>query len=153
MNEHLVAGREVGEVYRVSGRQDIHSFLLDAVESSGGRLLYASDANRAPVYLGIQAGSDERVGVLVYPFRITRNTIRNRPADEVRGQLRYGSECSWERAHPVAKDVCGVGVGLVGHAAVIRPRRLEPLRRASAEEPAMAVDDALQNALAFGVRF
>ena len=110
VNEHLVAGREVGEVYRVSGRQDIHSFLLDAVESSGGRLLYASDANRAPVYLGIQAGSDERVGVLVYPFRITRNTIRNRPADEVRGQLRYGSEGSWERPHPVAKDVAGVDV-------------------------------------------
>lgn len=113
MNEYLVAGREVGEVYRVSGRRDIHSFLLDAVESSGGRLLYASDASRAPVYLGIQAGSDERIGVLVYPFRITRNTIRNRPADEVRGQLRYGSEASWERSHPVAKDVAGVDVSLV----------------------------------------
>ncbi len=113
VNEHLVAGRDVGEVYRVSGRRDLHSFLLDAVESSGGRLLYASDANRAPVYLGIQADSDERIGVLVYPFRITRNTIRNRPADEVRGQLRYGSEDSWERPHPVARDVAGVDVSLV----------------------------------------
>jgi hypothetical protein len=112
-NEHLVAGRDVGDVYRVSGRRDLHSFLLDAVGSSGGRLLYASDANRAPVYLGIQASSDERIGVLVYPFRITRNTIRNRPADEVRGQLRYGSEDSWERPHPVAKDIAGVDVSLV----------------------------------------
>ncbi|MCW2783411.1 MAG: hypothetical protein JWR35_3862 [Marmoricola sp.] len=113
VSEHLVAGRDVGEVYRVSGRRDLHSFLLDAVGSSGGRLLYASDANRAPVYLGIQASSDERIGVLVYPFRVTRNTIRNRPADEVRGQLRYGSEDSWERPHPVAKDVAGVDVSLV----------------------------------------
>lgn len=112
-SERLVAGRDVGEVYRVSGRRDLHAFLLDAVESSGGRLLYASDANRAPVYLGIQAGSDERIGVLVYPFRITRNTIRNRPADEVRGQLRYGSEESWERPHPLAKDVAGVDVSVV----------------------------------------
>lgn len=113
VNEHLMAGRDVGEVYRVSGRRDLHSFLLDAVESSGGRLLYASVANRAPVYLGIQANSDERIGVLVYPFRITRNAIRNRPADEVRGQLRYGSEDSWERPHPVARDVAGVDVSLV----------------------------------------
>lgn len=113
MSEHQVAGREVGEVYRVSGRHDLHSFLLDAVASSGGRLLYSSDANRAPVYLGIQLSSDERIGVLVYPFRITRNTIRNRPADEVRGQLRYGSEESWERPHPVGKDIAGVDVSLV----------------------------------------
>ena len=112
-SEHLVAGRHVGEVYHVSGRQDLHSFLLNAVESSGGRLLYASDAKRAPVYLGIQASSDERIGVLVYPFRITRNRIRNRPADEFRGQLRYGSEDSWVRPHPVARDVAGVDVSLV----------------------------------------
>ncbi|GAA4747915.1 hypothetical protein GCM10023350_36040 [Nocardioides endophyticus] len=113
MNEHLVAGRDVGEVYRVSGRRDLHTFLLNAVSSSGGRVLYASDASRAPVYLGIQASSDERIGVLVYPFRITRNTIRNRPADEVRGQLRYGSEDSWERPHPVARDIAGVDVSLI----------------------------------------
>jgi len=52
VSEHQVAGRDVGEVYRVSGRRhDLHSFLQDAVGSSGGRLLYSSDANRAPVYL------------------------------------------------------------------------------------------------------
>lgn len=113
VDDRFVAGRDVGEVYRVSGRRDLHSFLLDAVESSGGRLLFASEPNRAPVYLGIQAGSDERIGVLVYPFRITRNTIRNRPADEVRGQLRYGSEDSWERPHPLSRDVAGVDVSLV----------------------------------------
>ncbi|WP_395658096.1 hypothetical protein [Nocardioides sp.] len=113
MSEHLVAGRDVGEVYRVTGRRDLHTFLLDAVGSSGGRVLYASDPNRAPVYLGIQASSDERIGVLVYPFRITRNTIRNRPADEVRGQLRYGSETSWERPHPIARDIAGVDVSLI----------------------------------------
>ncbi len=77
--------------YHLQGRADLHAFLAEAVDASGGRVLYASDPHRAPVYLGVQLDSDERMGMLVYPFRITRNTIRNRPGDEVRGQLRYGS--------------------------------------------------------------
>ena len=99
VEEESLAGRAFGEVYRVQGRSDLHDFLVHAVEASGGHVLYASDPGRAPVYLGVQLDSDERIGMLVYPFRITRNTIRNRPADEVRGQLRYGLEDSWKREH------------------------------------------------------
>ena len=76
-------------------------------------MLYASDPNRAPVYFGVQLDSDERIGMLIYPFRITRNTIRNRPSDEVRGQLRYGSEESWQREHPVGRDIAGVDVTMI----------------------------------------
>ena len=110
MEDESLAGRAFGEIYRVQGRTDLHDFLVHAVEASGGRVLYASDPGRAPVYLGVQLDSDERIGMLVYPFRITRNTIRNRPSDEVRGQLRYGSEDSWKREHPVGRDVAGVDV-------------------------------------------
>jgi hypothetical protein len=110
VEDESLAGRAFGEVYRVQGRTDLHDFLVHAVEASGGRVLYASDPGRAPVYLGVQLDSDERIGMLVYPFRITRNTIRNRPSDEVRGQLRYGSEDSWRREHPVGRDVAGVDV-------------------------------------------
>lgn len=113
MENDTLAGRQFGEVYRVQGRTDLHAFLLTAVEASGGRVLYASRADRAPVYLGVQLGSDERLGLLVYPFRVTRNTIRNRPADEVRGQLRYGSEASWKREHPVGRDLAGVDVTMI----------------------------------------
>lgn len=113
MEEERLAGRAFGEVYHVQGRGDLHAFLLDAVDASGGRVLYASDPGCAPVYLGVQLGSDERIGMLVYPFRITRNTIRNRPDDEVRGQLRYGSEDSWKREHPVGRDVAGVDVTMI----------------------------------------
>lgn len=105
-----IAGRAFGEVYRVQGRSDLYEFLLRAVEASGGRLLYASDPGRAPVYLGVQLDSDERIGILVYPFRITQNEIKNRPEDEVRGQLRYGGEGTWKREHPLALDVAGVDV-------------------------------------------
>jgi hypothetical protein len=111
--DELIARRAFGEVYRVQGRTDLHDFLVHSIEASGGRMLYASDSSRAPVYLGVQLYSDERIGMLVYPFRITRNTIRNRPDDEVRGQLRYGSEESWEREHPVGRDVAGVDVTMI----------------------------------------
>lgn len=110
MGDESFAGRVFGQVYRVQGRLDLHDFLVHAVEASGGRVLYASDPGRAPVYLGVQLESDERIGLLVYPFRITRNHIRNRPDDEVRGQLRYGSEDSWKREHPVGRDIAGVDV-------------------------------------------
>ena len=113
MEEEPLAGRAFGEVYRVQGRSDLHAFLLDAVRASGGRVLYASDPHRAPVYLGVQLDSDERIGLLVYPFRVTRNSIKNRPDDEVRGQLRYGAEESWKREHPVGRDVAGVDVTMI----------------------------------------
>lgn len=113
MEEEPLAGRAFGEVYRVQGRSDLHAFLLDAVRASGGRVLYASDPHRAPVYLGVQLDSDERIGMLVYPFRVTRNSTKNRPDDEVRGQLRYGAEESWKREHPVGRDVAGVDVTMI----------------------------------------
>lgn len=113
MGDKLIARRAFGEVYRVQNRADLHDFLLHAVEASGGRVLYASDPGRAPVYLGVQLDSDERIGMLVYPFRITHNTITNRPDDEVRGQLRYGSEESWKREHPVGRDIAGVDVTMI----------------------------------------
>lgn len=113
MEEEPLAGRAFGEVYRVQGRSDLHAFLLGAVRASGGRVLYASDPHRAPVYLGVQLDSDERIGMLVYPFRVTRNSIKNRPDNEVRGQLRYGAEESWKREHPVGRDVAGVDVTMI----------------------------------------
>jgi hypothetical protein len=113
VEDESLAGRAFGEIYRVQGRSDLHDFLVHAAEESGGRVLYVSDPGRAPIYLGVQLDSDERIGMLVYPFRITRNTIKNRPDDEVRGQLRYGSENSWKREHPVGRDVAGVDVTMI----------------------------------------
>ena len=109
----LIANRNFGHVYKVSPRRaDLHAFLIKAVESSGGRILYVSEADRVPIS-GIQLDSDERLGLLVYPFRMTRNATRNRPADEVRGQLRYGGGTDWNQTHPVGRDVAGVDVTVI----------------------------------------
>lgn len=109
-----LAGRDYAQVYDVVRREDLHAFLHEAVEASGGRVLYASDSHRAPIYLGVQGSRDERLGLLVYPFRMGRTQTRNRPADENKGQIRYGSEESWhEEEHPVGRDVAGVDTTLV----------------------------------------
>lgn len=112
-NQDSVAGRKYGRVYTVSGKKDIHDFIADAVKRSGGKVLYQSSWTRAPLFLGIQTPSDERVGLLVYPFRANHNVIRNRPKDEHRFQVRYGGEKSWSGDHTVARDIAGVDTTLV----------------------------------------
>jgi hypothetical protein len=110
----LVADRAVPRVYRVSGRADIHEFLLDAVRQSGGTVLYATSPTRVPVYLGLEDQRRERLGLMVYPFRMKRLGTRNRPGDEIRGQLRYGAEETWpSEDHFVARDIAGVDTTLL----------------------------------------
>jgi hypothetical protein len=108
-----VAGRAYARAYATSGRTDLYVHLLAAVVRSGGRVLYASSAVRAPVYLGVQTSADDRVGVLVYPFRATHRLIRNRPADEHRLQVRYGAEPSWGEEHPLGRDIASVDTTVV----------------------------------------
>ena len=80
--------------------------------AAGGRVIYASEHTRAPVFLGVELG-DERAGLLCYPFRATRNLIRNRPTDEHRLQVRYGAEATWSATHPLGFDIAGVDTTLV----------------------------------------
>lgn len=110
--EPSLAGRSYARVYRVSQRGDLHAFLLSAVEAAGGRVLYASGPQTAPVYLGIQAEGDERIGVLCYPFRCN-HPIKGRALDEHRLQVRYGGERSWPAQHPLGLDVAGVDVTVI----------------------------------------
>jgi hypothetical protein len=104
----------VPRVYRVSGRADIHEFLLGAVRRSGGTIIYASSPMRVPVYVGLEDQRQERLGLMVYPFRMKRLGTRNRPGDEIRGQLRYGAEETWpSEDHFVARDIAGVDTTLL----------------------------------------
>jgi hypothetical protein len=66
------------------------------------------------MFFGVHAGTSERIGLLVYPFRMTTRTTHNRPEDEARGQIRYGSESSWlQGPHHIGHDVAGVDITLV----------------------------------------
>ena len=110
----LIAARQVPRIYNVSGRADVHGILLEAVRRSGGTVLYASSAKKVPVYIGLEDADRRRLGLMVYPFRMTRRATRNRPGDEVRGQLRYGAEESWlADDHFVGRDIAGVDTTLL----------------------------------------
>ena len=69
---------------------------------------------RVPVYLGLEDASQQRLGLMIYPFRMKRVGTRNRPTDEIRGQLRYGAEETWPAEdHFVARDIAGVDTTLL----------------------------------------
>jgi hypothetical protein len=109
-----VAGRAYARVYRTSRRKPLHEFLLQAVEASGGQVLYASSSERAPVYLGVQGVNDERIGILAYPFTANQVVTGGRPPDEHRLQIRYGAEKSWEtQDHYLGVDAAYVDTTVV----------------------------------------
>ena len=110
--EPSLAGRSYAHVYRVSQRADLHAYVLSAVEVAGGRVLYASGPQTAPIYLGIQAEGDERIGMLCYPFRCN-HPIKGRAPDEHRLQVRYGGERSWHAEHRLGLDIAGVDVTVI----------------------------------------
>ncbi|MDB5542588.1 MAG: hypothetical protein JWQ89_4315 [Devosia sp.] len=107
-----VAGRNYFQVYRVSGRKDLHEEIAAAIEICGGRILYSSPHTRAPFYFGVQTEKDERLGLLIYPSRFGKVTTKNRPLDENRGQLRLGGEDKWDEGE-VAFDVASVDTTLI----------------------------------------
>jgi hypothetical protein len=116
MPEEGLAGRSYFRVYRVSGKRELHEFLLDAVRSAGGEILYSTASTRAPVYLTVEAGGrnrSETTGILVYPFRCNPPPIKGRPKDEHRVQIRYGAEDTWGEDHALGVDPPGVDVTLV----------------------------------------
>jgi hypothetical protein len=108
-----VAGRNIPEVYSVTGKTDLHDAIIGAIALSGGTVLYASGPDSTPFFFGVQSDSDQRIGLLVYPFRMRQRVIKHRPTDEVRAQIRYGSEPSWLRDHPLSQDIAGVDTTLV----------------------------------------
>ena len=110
--DHDIAGRFHARVYRTSGKRNVHAFLEGAIERAGGRVLYASPHTRAPFYFGVKQG-DERLGILVYPFRCTGLMTRNRPDDEHRVQIRLGAEETWSGDHPIALDEAGVDATVI----------------------------------------
>ncbi len=90
--------------FRVSarGRAPLLAFIQDALESCGCTLLHASPGNEAPFRLTFEAPDGERMGILAYAFLANSRATRNRPANEHRFQLKYGSKDG--NLHPLWQD-------------------------------------------------
>jgi len=75
-----------------SKKQPLIDFIVTGLQEAGCVLLYVSDASTAPFYVTYETPSGEREGVLIYAFFANSKLTRNRPADEHRFQVKYGSD-------------------------------------------------------------
>lgn len=92
------------ETFRVQrkDREPILNWMVEALEASGCRLLFVSEPNRAPFRLTFETAMGERLGIVAYAFLANSEKTRNRPADEHRFQIKYGSKDG--RIHEIFED-------------------------------------------------
>ncbi|MBJ7520619.1 MAG: hypothetical protein JHC84_13065 [Solirubrobacteraceae bacterium] len=131
------AERTYARTYHPVQRKAVHEFLVDAVEASGGRVLFTSSPTSAPFFVASERGDGERVGVCAYVFAANQVSTRNRPSDEHRAQVRYGdvNNEAWRLgAHPLGFDPTDLDltVVLVAHLdaglfIALDPRAYDPL--------------------------
>lgn len=73
-------------------RAPLIEFIEDALEESGCTLLHRSEDGVAPFRFTYITPWGERQGILAYAFFANDTKIKNRPEDEHRFQLKYGSK-------------------------------------------------------------
>jgi hypothetical protein len=80
--------------YRVNARDraPLLTFMQQALKRCGCTLLKCSPATEAPFRLSFEAPDGERIGIIAYAFFANSRQTRNRPTDEHRFQLKYGSK-------------------------------------------------------------
>jgi len=108
------AGRDYFRVYRVRRRRE-RTFLIDAIERSGGRCLIDSGPSLAPIYFSVEDRDAALDGLLVYAFSAGHQEILHRPADEHRLQIKYGDITEeWrQQDHSLGFDPMQVDLTLV----------------------------------------
>ena len=109
-------GRTYARVYAPVRRGADHGMVEQAVEASGGRLVFSSGRSAAPLFVGLDGPDGDRTGMTAYVFHASKVKTRNRPLDEHRAQIRYGdiNSKTWrESGHPIGFDPTGVDLTLV----------------------------------------
>lgn len=96
------------EVFRVqrAARQPLLDFMVAGLEESGCHVLYVSPSNEAPFRIAFVRPSGERMGIIAYAFLANSRLTANRPEDEHRFQLKYGSKDG--RLHELWQDPFGL---------------------------------------------
>ena len=77
---------------RSSDKEPLRRFILEALELRGCRVINASAPDRAPFYIVYETSDGQRNGLLAYAFFANTKLTINRPEDEHRFQIKYGSE-------------------------------------------------------------
>jgi hypothetical protein len=82
------------KVYGVSAhdKEPLVQFMREALEARGCSIVYVGPANRAPFHIVAQLPGGERLSILAYAFLANSKPTNNRPKDEHRFQIKYGSD-------------------------------------------------------------
>lgn len=88
------AGALTWKTYSVnrSDKALLLKFIEDGLRDRGCKIVSSSDPSCAPFFVVIETPAGERQGVLAYAFNANSKVTANRPADEHRFQIKYGSE-------------------------------------------------------------
>jgi hypothetical protein len=77
---------------RRAEKEPLLRFITDGLQMRGCRIVYASEPRRAPFYIVFETPGGDRHGVLAYAFLADAKLTRNRPENEHRFQIKYGSD-------------------------------------------------------------
>ena len=82
------------QTYRVLARdrQPLVDFIVEAMRGAGCRMLHIPPANVAPFRFTFETPAGERLGIIAYAFLANSKETKNRPKDEHRFQVKYGSK-------------------------------------------------------------
>jgi hypothetical protein len=80
--------------YRVNRkhREPLIDFMREALRGQGCQILYSSPPTEAPFRITFETSEGERMGIVAYAFLANVKETKNRPPDEHRFQLKYGSK-------------------------------------------------------------
>jgi hypothetical protein len=87
-------------------REPLLEFMIEALESSGCRVLRHSPPSSAPFQISFETPTGEKQGIIAYAFYANQKLTRNRPSNEYRFQLKYGTKTGEE--HELWQDPYGI---------------------------------------------
>ncbi len=91
-------------------RRPLLEFMLEALRESGCIVLGCSPPSEAPFRISFSTPWGERIGVVAYAFTANSRLTKNRPDDEHRFQVKYGSKDG--ELHELWQDPFGLYVTL-----------------------------------------
>ena len=83
---------------KASDRGPLLDFMLESLRGSGCTIIKHSPRNEAPFRIAFETPTGERLGILVYAFYANSKVTKNRPDDEWRFQVKYGSDARKDHA-------------------------------------------------------
>lgn len=104
----MTAYKDSPKYYSVSAakKKPILDFILDALRACNCHIVHEPDPRQAPYRIVFDTPQGERIGVMVYAFFANSRRTLNRPEDEFRFQVKYGTKDG--KLHPIWQDPYGV---------------------------------------------